>query len=126
MIKNILKDFVYNPVDRQLWAGPVVNSSSGPPDPKLHIFSLPRTTVSGLISRCGEKKTTVTSVVVMLIAKKIAVFIQITLASAVLFHTRFVDTQAMAPGTWVATSPVPLCFLHPTSSRHMERYLADL
>ena len=73
ILKNIFKAFVHAPVDSQHWSGPVINGSPHPPEQILHIFSIPLAIINSLVSRCHLENTTITSLVVVLIAQRIAV-----------------------------------------------------
>jgi hypothetical protein len=68
-LKQIIKNYIYNHDDPLEWSGPPIDVNlPRPPIPNIRSFSLPHTTVSRLISRCREEKTTMTALITMLTA----------------------------------------------------------
>jgi hypothetical protein len=69
MLKQIIKNFIYNPDDTLEWSGPPIDVNlPRPPIPNIRSFLLPHTTVNRIISRCREEKTTMTALITMLTA----------------------------------------------------------
>jgi hypothetical protein len=69
MLKQIIKNSIYNPDDTLEWSGPPIDANMPrPPTPNIRSFSLPHTTVNRIISRCREEKTTVTALITILTA----------------------------------------------------------
>jgi hypothetical protein len=69
MLKQIIKNFIYNPDDTLEWSGPPIDVNlPRPPTPNIRSFSLPHTMVNRIISRCREEKTTMTALITMLTA----------------------------------------------------------
>ncbi|KAH9213869.1 hypothetical protein DL95DRAFT_366382 [Leptodontidium sp. 2 PMI_412] len=71
-IKQIIKAFIYNPTDPNNWSGPPIPSSLPTVTPNLRTFSLGPDTVSQLIQKCRENSTTITALISVLTARKIA------------------------------------------------------
>jgi hypothetical protein len=69
----IFKTYIYDPHDPLEWAGPLIPSTTptAPPIVSLRSFSLPPAQVQSLIQKCREEKTTITSLVIMLVARKL-------------------------------------------------------
>ena len=71
---QIFKAFIYNPVDPLNWSGPLISTDSPrPPIGNTRSFSLSPTIVSKLVSKCRAEKTTITALVTVLTARKLAI-----------------------------------------------------
>lgn len=69
MLKQIIKNFIYNPGDTLEWSGPPIDTNlPRPPIPNIRSFSLPHATVNRILSRCRDEKTTMTALITMLTA----------------------------------------------------------
>lgn len=74
VLVQIFKAFVYNPVDPLNWSGPLISPNSPrPPIGNTRSFSLPPTLASKLVARCRAEKTTITALVTVLTARKLAI-----------------------------------------------------
>jgi hypothetical protein len=72
-LKEIFNAFVYSPVDSHLWTGPPISAERPrPPRGSVHSFLLPAPVLGKLLSRCREEKTTVTALISVLVAQKLA------------------------------------------------------
>ncbi|KAH7305091.1 alcohol acetyltransferase [Rhexocercosporidium sp. MPI-PUGE-AT-0058] len=71
-IKQIIKAFIYNPSDPQNWSGRPIPRSLPTITPNLRTFSLAPDVVSRLLQKCRENKTTLTALISVLTARKIA------------------------------------------------------
>jgi hypothetical protein len=73
-ITQVFKAYVYNPVDRINWSGPLINAATPrPPISQTRSFSLPPSAVGKLVAKCREQKTTITALVAILVARKLAI-----------------------------------------------------
>ncbi|KAH7408038.1 alcohol acetyltransferase [Cadophora sp. MPI-SDFR-AT-0126] len=70
-IKQIIKAFIYNPVDSKNWSGPPIASSLPTVTPNLRSFSLSPAKVNSLLQKCRDNKTTLTALISILTARKI-------------------------------------------------------
>ena len=72
---QIFKAFVYNPVDKLNWSGPLVSAEAPlrPPISNTRSFTLPASTVSRLVAKCRAEKTSITAIVTVLAARKLAI-----------------------------------------------------
>lgn len=74
VLLQIFKAYIYHPVDRLNWSGPLISADSPrPPISNTRSFSLPPSMVSKLVARCRQEKTTVTALVTVLVARKLAI-----------------------------------------------------
>ena len=74
VIIQVFKAFVYNPVDQLNWSGPRISADTPrPPICNTRSFSLPALAVGKLVAKCREQKTTITALVTIIIARKLAV-----------------------------------------------------
>jgi hypothetical protein len=72
MAKEIIKAFIYSPVDSLLWTGPPISTElPRPPITTVRSFLLPASVVDGLVSLCRREKTTVTAFISILIGRKL-------------------------------------------------------
>jgi hypothetical protein len=74
IIMVIIKEFIYNPVDTLAWSGAPVTRTvpKTPSTPSLRSFALSPAQVSGLVNKCREENATVTALVLVLVARKLA------------------------------------------------------
>ncbi|KAG0645721.1 putative alcohol acetyltransferase FCK4 [Hyphodiscus hymeniophilus] len=73
VLLEFIKAFIYNPIDSLNWSGPPVNADHPrPPIASTRSFSLTPAMVSKLIAKCRAEKTTITSLVTVLTARKLA------------------------------------------------------
>ena len=74
LLIQIIKAFFYNPIDPLNWSGPFVDiNPPRPPIASTRSFSLPPSLVSKLVAKCRVEKTTVTALVTVLTARKLAI-----------------------------------------------------
>ncbi|KAI9732418.1 MAG: hypothetical protein M1834_001626 [Cirrosporium novae-zelandiae] len=72
-LKKIFQTYIYSPVDPQEWSGPLIDPSGPrPPICNLRSFTLDPAIVSKLVSRCREEKTSLTALITVLVARKLA------------------------------------------------------
>ncbi|KAG4443363.1 hypothetical protein IFR05_001152 [Cadophora sp. M221] len=71
-IKQIIKAFIYNPIDPSNWSGPPIPRSLPNITPNLRTFSLGPDAVSRLVQKCRENMTTITALISVLTARKTA------------------------------------------------------
>ncbi|KAL2836302.1 hypothetical protein BJY01DRAFT_59224 [Aspergillus pseudoustus] len=72
MLKTIFRELIHPVADHQHWSGPVVSDSPGPVIPNFRLSSIPWPVVDKLVSRCRLEKTTITALIVTLVAKRVA------------------------------------------------------
>ncbi|KAL2073909.1 hypothetical protein VTL71DRAFT_11235 [Oculimacula yallundae] len=72
LLKTIIKTFIYNPPDRLNWSGPPVPSSLPTITSNLRTFSLTPEELTSLLTICRNNGTTLTSLISVLTARKIA------------------------------------------------------
>lgn len=73
MILVLVKEYIYNPIDTLAWSGPAVSSSipSAPVPVRLRSFALPPAQVTALVQKCRDEGTSVTGLMLVLIARKL-------------------------------------------------------
>ena len=73
-VKMIFTTFVYSAEDPLHWWGPTVTSTppEKPPTVKLQSFDLPHEMVKSLVAKCRSEGSTVTSLISVLVARKLA------------------------------------------------------
>jgi hypothetical protein len=73
-LKQIIKAFVFNPKDNLLWAGPIATPElPRPPICNNRSFLLSPSSAKKLVAKCREEKTTITSLLNVLIVRKLAI-----------------------------------------------------
>jgi hypothetical protein len=73
VVIQLFKAFFYDPIDPLNWAGPLVNAEHPrPPIASNRSFSLSSPLVSKLAAKCRTEKTTITALVTVLTARKLA------------------------------------------------------
>ena len=73
LFNQIFKAFIYNPVDRLNWSGPLVNAAHARPPPAcIRSFSLTPMLVKKLVAKCRAEKTTITALLTVLTARELA------------------------------------------------------
>jgi hypothetical protein len=82
-LKQIINAFIYSFVDPLVWTGPLIDRDiPRPPVCNNRSFTIPFHVVCKLVAQCREEKTTLTALVTVLVARKLAVMYP--------SHTRFV------------------------------------
>ena len=71
-LKIIFKEFIYHPTDPLRWTGPPASYSSRPPLNSLQSFILSPDLVQNLLSKCRANKTSITALITVLTARKLA------------------------------------------------------
>lgn len=107
-LKKIINAFVWSSEDPLNWTGPLISADHPrPPICNLRNFSLPSNTVKTLLSRCRKENTSMTALLSVLIARKLALMYPT--------HSRF-------------TGNIPFCLRKFTghSSRDMGCYVSNL
>jgi hypothetical protein len=73
ILQKVFKTYIYNPIDTLEWTGPIISpSATRPPITNLQSFTLSPLMVNKLVSRCREEKTSITALIMVLIARQIA------------------------------------------------------
>jgi hypothetical protein len=106
LLKQLFVNYVYAPVDPLNWSGPLISAEMPRPViSNLHSFSLPTDIVDALRSQCRREKTTVTALVSVLIARRLAEMYPTYLrfSSTIPFSLRkFTGHSARDMGCWVS------------------------
>ncbi|KAG9234926.1 hypothetical protein BJ875DRAFT_530484 [Amylocarpus encephaloides] len=72
LLKKVFTSYIYNPVDTLSWTGPLISASMPRPPCNLKSFDIEPLAVARLVKRCREERTTVTALVTVLTARKLA------------------------------------------------------
>jgi hypothetical protein len=123
VLKEIFSAFVYARVDSHLWTGPPISAERPrPPRGSIHSFLLPAPALGKLLSRCREEKTTVTALISVLVAQKLALMNRncCHFTGGIPFSMRkFTDRSFLDMGCYVSSVGVTFSSSPSTHAKHI-------